>query len=954
MVIKKRTAGLPFLSGRGGLIRTVLIAGLGLLSVFVLIGGGLAAWAVGPIVAGAPSPYEALRGVWVNVKQVTYGRGPGALPAALLEAVPRYLEAYSRAEPVPRLQIDVKFKHWRRLLGKRDQALAVGVLQTEDDDEIPATITVDGRPVRADIRLKGDLSDHFLGSTSWSLRVELEDDDRLFGMARFNLQHPRTRAYALDPLWKVHARQEGVLAPRYDFVHVVVNGNDWGLMEVEEHFSKELLEAQRRRDGVIGRFDEATMWAHVAKTGNHQDVQGRFEPYYNFRTNPFVVYQRDRLAGDPMTAGNLAAAEGLMAAVQDGRMTLGQVLDLDKFARYLVVVTLWGADHALNWHNQKFYFNPYTLKFEPIAGDGLHVHGLGPLSTVTGDMLVLELLQEPVFRERLARAIDDITGRILEGDTVERLDEERRKIEAVLHLYFPLLGEIDLAVLKSNARVLAEYGVDFFPSGPAARRSRPPLDADYVEHVMARVYETEDGPRLAIYNRLHQPVVVRRVVSLCAGDTPADAAAAAAASTPAVDLALDATLPATPIGGRPVPLQVSLPPPVAASVGAASVGAASAVAVSATAASAVDATAAEATGPEPPCPLAVVTALPGGDQVLTTAVAGPLPRLERHPFDVAVRPEALAAAHPWLTWNGSERRFETVPGRWSVDAPVILPEGADLLAPAGTTLEFGPQAYLLVQGAFEVAGTAERPVTLRPRSPGGHWRGVYVKAADRKPSRWRHARIENTEALTDGEYLALTGAVAFYDSDVTLENVVFAGTTAEDALNIIDSRIELTDVRIAATRSDAFDCDFCDGTVSRSSFSDTGGDALDVSGSRVTLADLDFERIRDKAVSVGEGSEAVVRNIRVRDVGTAVAAKDRSRAVVEQARIQKVHVAALMSYTKKQEYGPAHLEATAVSVVDAPQVAVAQTGSVIYLEGKHVNGIDIDVDKMYAEGPMKK
>ncbi len=60
MVIKKRTAGLRFLSGRRGLIRNVLIAGLGLLSVFVLIGGGLAAWAVGPIVAGAPSPYEGI------------------------------------------------------------------------------------------------------------------------------------------------------------------------------------------------------------------------------------------------------------------------------------------------------------------------------------------------------------------------------------------------------------------------------------------------------------------------------------------------------------------------------------------------------------------------------------------------------------------------------------------------------------------------------------------------------------------------------------------------------------------------------------------------------------------------------------------------------------------------------------------------------------------------------
>src|SRR5690606_21660102 len=57
------------------------------------------------------------------------------------------------------------------------------------------------------------------------------------------------------------ARREGLLAPRATFVNVTLNGANRGVYYLEEHFAKELLESQGRREGPIVRFNESTMWA---------------------------------------------------------------------------------------------------------------------------------------------------------------------------------------------------------------------------------------------------------------------------------------------------------------------------------------------------------------------------------------------------------------------------------------------------------------------------------------------------------------------------------------------------------------------------------------------------------------------------------------------------------------------------------------------------------------------
>ena len=146
------------------------------------------------------------------------------------------------------------------MLEKRDEALKVGILQTTDDDLVPATVALnDGTKMDADIRLKGDWVDHLKGD-KWSFRIQLKGDDQVMGFRQFSIQTPETRNYLYE--WAFHQNliEENILTTRYHFVNVLLNGKLLGIYGIEEHFTGELIESQGRRQGVIIRFDEENLW----------------------------------------------------------------------------------------------------------------------------------------------------------------------------------------------------------------------------------------------------------------------------------------------------------------------------------------------------------------------------------------------------------------------------------------------------------------------------------------------------------------------------------------------------------------------------------------------------------------------------------------------------------------------------------------------------------------------
>jgi hypothetical protein len=262
---------------------------------------------------------------------------------------------------------------------------------------------------------------------------------------------------------------------------------------------------------------------------------------------------------------------------------------------------------------------------------------------------------------------------------------------------------------------------------------------------------------------------------------------------------------------------------------------------------------------------------------------------------------------------------------------------------------------LLASGPLRFRGSESEPVVLAGVARAGSarsWGGI-VAIESGEPHEWEHVEVRDTTGVAHDGW-RLTAGVTLRAAETRLLHTRFTGNRTEDALNLIRSRCVLQDVSIHDTSSDAFDCDFCDGSVTGGRIDEVGGDGIDVSGSKLEVRGVELLQIRDKAVSVGERSQLVARALRIQGVGTALAAKDGSIAIFEDSDVADVQHVAIMAYTKKREFGPARVEARDIRMHQVGRAAVAQLGSVVEIDGAVQVAEDVDVEKLYSEGYMKK
>ena len=114
--------------------------------------------------------------------------------------------------------------------------------------EVNGEIKFGERIYEAKFRLKGDLDDHWISNTRLSLRVKLKDGKTIYGMNSFSIQKPRSRQHPYEQAFQQVMNQTSNLSLNTHYAKVIVNGDDWGIMNIEEHFSKEFLEKNRRKN----------------------------------------------------------------------------------------------------------------------------------------------------------------------------------------------------------------------------------------------------------------------------------------------------------------------------------------------------------------------------------------------------------------------------------------------------------------------------------------------------------------------------------------------------------------------------------------------------------------------------------------------------------------------------------------------------------------------------------
>jgi hypothetical protein len=312
--------------------------------------------------------------------------------------------------------------------------------------------------------------------------------------------------------------------------------------------------------------------------------------------------------------------------------------------------------------------------------------------------------------------------------------------------------------------------------------------------------------------------------------------------------------------------------------------------------------------------------------------------------------EEALERHPFLHYDFARGVLLVLAGTWEVVGDLVLPAGIGLELAPGTTLRFQSGAVLLADAPLSFAGTTPAPIVLEPGAGASSWAGVIVLGADGR-SEWSDVLVSATTAAERGGWIQ-TGAVTFYRSPVTLLRCRFEGTAAEDALNVFGADLLLDTVTFTGASSDCFDGDFVTGELRNCVFRDGQADGIDLSGADVRVRDCRFERLGDKALSVGERSRARIEGGAAMDVAVGVAAKDASEVEVSGLAIEARNYA-LAAFVKKPEFGPARLSARGLVFGSAGLgPTIAQTGCVLEIDGVPVPTEDVDVEASYQAGVL--
>ena len=212
--------------------------------------------------------------------------------------------------------------------------------------------------VNAILRLKGDHTDHLQGNR-WSYRVKT--DGKVLKETKFSIQGMKTRSYFSERLFHEFLKNEGLVHLQYEFIPVTINEIDSfaGIYAYESHFKSDILVNQNLKLGPILKFNEDEFWDYKNHAEKGQDRDSLLRTISKIELTNRKGFDKE-------------TGEKSIKMLQDfiqNKVAAEKVFDMLKWARFLTVNAFMGCNHAMRWHNLRFYLNPETNLLEPVGFD---------------------------------------------------------------------------------------------------------------------------------------------------------------------------------------------------------------------------------------------------------------------------------------------------------------------------------------------------------------------------------------------------------------------------------------------------------------------------------------------------------------------------------------------------------------------------------------------------------
>ena len=774
--------------------------------------------------------------------------------------------------------IRISKKNFEKLREYRDEAVKNGVISPDQKKLMPARIADPSseEEIKVDIRLKGDWTDHVTDVKKWSLRVAMDQEKTINGMRKFSFQHPKVRNYAWEWLFQKAIKKEGLIGIRYDFVDLnlrVGSKEEYeeiplGIMAREEAFDKILLESNRRREGIILSFDESYYWKDIEQNIDLGLEEVKTEnKLFRIDSSPIRLYNENRILQDPNLKQQFETAKDLLDGFRQSKLQVSEAFDIDKLTSYVALLNLFGGLHGLGFINLKFYYNPITSKLEPIAFDS---NSGNKLRGVVNFHLSGK---DPVYREKLAEKLLYYSSSEYVNSLIEEHSEELQDILANLNTEFTT--GLDTSILEFNSNIIK-------------RHINPSTS-------LINDFENFDGERLTlkVYNSSAFDVHITGLEHQDGKhlDDMKEEIVIAPAETKMVDIRLKDAFVNAFVSKKNKESEFRFPKDIAK--------------------------------------LRLTYVLSGIDMESKAAVRsyGWSGGLGEKVADIKNARAPNFTKFSFVQIDEELRKVSIEAGDHTLNKTLIVPENYELHIEKGANIDLVDHASLISHSPIYSMGTAQLPVQFF--SSDGTGGGIFVNGAH-KESRVDHTIFSNLSNPGDSHW-QLSGAVNFHESDVIITESVFEKNRCEDALNIIRSTFTMDRSVFKDTRSDSFDGDFVEGSITNSEFTASGNDGVDVSGSSIYLENITINNPSDKAVSAGEASNLTGKKIRVIGGEIGIVSKDLSTVEISDVTIEFTRLG-FSAFQKKSEFGVGKIRIDDLKIIGTELDHLIESGSELIID----------------------
>lgn len=232
------------------------------------------------------------------------------------------------------------------------------------DNMSKAKMIFDDEIFNIKLRVKGDRMIHWYKKNETSFKIDIIGNKRFKGLEEFSVQKPITRNYIYEYIFHKLLENQNLISLKYLFLNLRINDGENSIYNIEEGFSKELIERNKRRNGPIFGINESIGVTYPNILYDLYSKNYWIDNHQNLTENAFIKLNN----------------------LKKKNVEISEIFDLEEWAKYFAVIELTNGWHGAISKSVKLYYNPASGKFEPIGFDA-HIIPNNPNKFILLDLL---------------------------------------------------------------------------------------------------------------------------------------------------------------------------------------------------------------------------------------------------------------------------------------------------------------------------------------------------------------------------------------------------------------------------------------------------------------------------------------------------------------------------------------------------------------------------------------